>query len=204
METDSQQCIDGLTTYRRRWGKNGWRKDDGNGVENAEIIMPLAKEIDQRNVGFQKVKMHSHDQWNDLADSLAVKDRDQQSKEVDISLVFRAVISKREQFVGFERMSIQDFWPKLVPKCGDVIRAPADYEIWLNQCKLAKALVTGEQYEITSRSTPGFVKPSEVRRQRRSSIDFGEQREPTDPACPKTREAPDMATPPRRSEAEVE
>jgi hypothetical protein len=68
----------------------------------------------------RKVKGHIHDPWNDLADSLAVKVRNQQSKEVMIQLVFRAVLDKKEQFVGFDRFPVQshanihDFWPRLV------------------------------------------------------------------------------------------
>jgi ribonuclease HI len=135
METDSQACIDGLTTYRKRWEKCGWRREDGKEVENPDIIIPLAKEIDQRNVGFGKVKWHTGDPWNDLADSLAVNGRNQQSREVVVQLVFRAGINKKEQFVGFDRFSIQalanihDFWPRHVARCGDVIWAPEDYEI---------------------------------------------------------------------------
>jgi ribonuclease HI len=32
-ETDSPMCIHSLTKYRKRWEKNGWRKDDGPEAE---------------------------------------------------------------------------------------------------------------------------------------------------------------------------
>jgi ribonuclease HI len=32
IESDSRLCIDTLTTYAKRWYKNGWRKPDGKPV----------------------------------------------------------------------------------------------------------------------------------------------------------------------------
>jgi ribonuclease HI len=190
IESDSQGCIDGLTTYRKRWEKHGWRREDGKDVENAETIIPLAKEIDQRNAGFRKVKGHSDDPWNDLADSMAVNGRDQQSREVVIQLIFRAVINKKEKFAGFDRFSTQAlaniyyFWPRLVAKCGNITGAPE---------------------EIISRRTPGFTLPSELRAHRRSSIDFEKKEEKAAlPPSGKAREAPQVALPSKRPEEEAE
>jgi hypothetical protein len=181
IESDSQGCIDGITKWRKRWEKHSWHQEGGAEVENAEIIKPLVAMIDKREVGFRKVKGHSGDQ---------------QSSEVVIQLIFRAVINKKEKFVGFDRFSIQalanicNFWPRLVAKCGDVIGAP---------------FIEGEQYEIISRRTPGFVLPSEIRAQRRSSIDFGKNDEkPALPPSGKVCEAPQVAPPPRKSEEEAE
>jgi hypothetical protein len=198
--------------YRKRWEKHHWLKDDGKPVENAEIIAPLAREIDRRIVGFRKIKGHSKDAWNDAADALAVKGRNQQAKEVTIQLGFRAVIDKREQFVGFPRFSvssyanIHDFWPRLVDRCGEDIVEPEDCEIWQDRHKANGPSVMGLEYEIVSRTTPGFVKPSELKKQHRSSIDFGVSPEPE--VHPPKKNAPkvvEVATPPRtRSKAEVQ
>jgi ribonuclease HI len=52
IESDSQGCIDGITKYRRRWEKHGWRREDGKPVENAELIQFVCREVDRRHVGF--------------------------------------------------------------------------------------------------------------------------------------------------------
>jgi hypothetical protein len=145
-----------------------------------------------------------------LADHLAVQGRNQQSKEVVIKLVFRAVINKKEQFVGLDTFSVQvlanihDFWLRLAAKCGDVIGDPEGHEIWHNRCKLAKPMIEGGQYEIISRRTAGFVRPSEILAQRRSPIDLRDPRAALGPSGPKAREAPHAVPPVRRSEQQAD
>jgi ribonuclease HI len=80
MESDSQMCIDGLTKFRFRWESRHWKKEDGQPVENAELIKEIGRRLDQLRVGFWKVKGHNHDPWNDLADSLAVRGRNQSQR----------------------------------------------------------------------------------------------------------------------------
>jgi ribonuclease HI len=82
IETDSQTRIDGLTKWRMRWEKHSWKRGDGQEVANADLIKPLVAAIEKREVGFRKIKGHSDDPWNDLADSLAVKGRNAQAKGV--------------------------------------------------------------------------------------------------------------------------
>jgi hypothetical protein len=167
--------------------------------------------IEKRDVGFRKINGHSDDAWNDLADSLAVRGRNGQAKEVVIHQVVRVVINKKEKSTCFDRFSIHalanmyDFWPRLVAKCGDVIGAPEDYEVWHNRFKLARPLAMGEQYEIISKRTPGFISPSELIAQRLSSFDF-EVLSPLRVALPhsgKACEAPQVTPHPRISEQEV-
>jgi hypothetical protein len=161
METDSQGCLDGLTKYRLRWEKNRWRREDGNPVENAELIQQTCPMIDERHVGFWKVKGHNHDPWNDLADSLAVQGRNLQSVNVTVQLLCRTVIDGKERFEAIPRISvsshanIHDLWPASIDKFGRGIGEPEDYEIWLDQSPLRGPLVTGLTYEIVSRITPG-------------------------------------------------
>jgi ribonuclease HI len=179
IELDSQGCIDGITKYRKRWEKHGWRREDGKPVENAELIQFVCREVDRRHVGFRKVKGHNDDPWNDLADALAVKGRNQQDTEGTIQLIFSPVIDKKEQFVAFPRFSVSshantyDFWPRLVDKCGAQIGEPEDYEIWHDRRKLEGPIIVGLEYEIIARSTPGHLKPDLMRKVRRSSIDAG-------------------------------
>jgi ribonuclease HI len=178
-ETDSQQCIDGLTKYRERWEAHRWRREDGQPVVNAELIKKICPLLDQGEVGFRKIKAYSHDPWNDLADKLAVKGRNPQAQDVVIHLIFKAVIEGKEKTFCFDRFSVNalaniyDFWPRLLEKAGDRIGNPEDYEIWHDRCKLGRGLVTGGQYEILAKRTPGLILPAEIRAQRRTSADFG-------------------------------
>jgi ribonuclease HI len=70
-ETDAQGCIEGLTKCRKRRESRGWHNEEGKPIANADIIDHLARLIDQHVVAFWKVKGHSKDEWNDLADKLA-------------------------------------------------------------------------------------------------------------------------------------
>jgi ribonuclease HI len=190
-ETDSQGCIDGLTKYRKRWESRGWHNDQGKPVANAEIIGPLARLIDQHTVGFRKIKGHSHDERNDLADSSAVQGRNQQSQQVTIQLLFRAVIDREEKFYAFDRVHIEalanlrDFWKILSERCEGDFGAPEDHEIWHRRKVLSKELVTGEQYEIIAKRTPGKNIPIDISRQRRNSIDLSKEPEAPLQAVPK-------------------
>jgi ribonuclease HI len=165
METDSQGCLDGLTKYRLRWEKNGWRTSDGKPVENVQWIQAIGRKLDVMHVGFWKVKGHNKDPWNDLAYSLEVKGRDKQATEVVIQLLFRAVIGGTERFDAIPRFSVSShaniyyFWPTLIGKFGREIGEPEDYEIWNAHSPLSGPLINGLSYEIVSRITPGRPRP---------------------------------------------
>jgi hypothetical protein len=172
----------------------------------------LCQQIDKRIVGFRKIKGHNKDPWNDLADSLAVKGRNQHAHQATIQAMFRAVIEGKEQHVGFPRISlsshanIHDFWPRLVERCGDKIGNPEDYEIWQDRHKLEGPLIMGLEYEIISKTTPGFTKPSDLRKQRRNAIDNGTiSGLESQPRVPKKAKEAESASPPRmRPKADVE
>jgi ribonuclease HI len=173
METDSQTCIDGLTKYRKRWEAHRWKKDDGKPVENADLIQPIGQRLDKMHVGFWKVKGHNNDPWNDLADSPAVRGRNQSASEVTIQVLFRPTVDGEEKFWAIPRLSlnananIYDFWAPLVDKFGRH-GDPEDYEIWNGHTPLERPLIHGLGYEIVPRSSPGRPKPAA----RRNSADF--------------------------------
>jgi hypothetical protein len=179
----------------------------GEEVANAAIIEPLARDFDQGIVGFRKIKGHSGDEWNDLAERLAVKGQDLHAKEVIIKPIFRAVINKKENVFGFERFAtpalatMRDFWPRLLEHCGAGISSPVDYEIWHDHCKLERQVQEGETYQIIERPTPGFALSSEIREQRRGS--FSEQGAAFRPPGLKACEAPHVAPPIKRTSEEV-
>jgi ribonuclease HI len=47
-ETDSQQCIDGLTKYRKRWEKHGWRREDCRPKTGDQMIRVKVQVIGER------------------------------------------------------------------------------------------------------------------------------------------------------------
>jgi ribonuclease HI len=173
IESDSQTCIDGLAKYRSRWAARGWRKEDGKPVENASLIQQVGQRIDKMKVGFWKVKGHNNDPWNDLADSLAVRGRNQGKANVTVQVLFRPFVDGEEKFWAIPRLSfnpnsnIHDFWPHLVDKWGRH-GEPEDYEIWNDRAPLRGPLFEGLGYEIIPRSSPGRAKPAVGR----NSADF--------------------------------
>jgi ribonuclease HI len=173
IETDSQTCIDGLTKFRFRWATRHWKIENGQPVENAVLIQNVGRLLDQMRVGFWKIKGHNHDPWNDLADSLAVRGRNQSKANVTVAVLFRPVVDRVEKLWGIPRLSLNpnsnlhDFWPPLVNKWGRH-GEPEDFEIWCDQAPLRGPLFEGLTYEIVPRSSPGRVKPTA----RRNSIDL--------------------------------
>jgi ribonuclease HI len=215
-ETDSQQCIDGLTKRRRIWEKHRWHREDGKPAENAELIAQVATLCDKNAIGFRKIKGHSHGPWNDLADELAVKGRNRAASNVTIQLIFRAVIDRKEKVFTFPRLSlsshanIHDFWPHLVQKAGSAfVGEPEDCEIWEGRRKLDKPLIMGLEYEIISKISPGHAKPADVSRpKRRISFDEGSSPPRSQPSIQSTKSAhlaPDGPVPVvTRSKADAE
>jgi hypothetical protein len=137
------------------------------------LIQSIGRRIDKMHVGFWKIKGHSDDPWNDLADSLAVKGRNQSKSEVIVQVLFRPTVEGKEKFWAIPRLSlnpnanIHDFWPHLVDKFGRH-GDPEDRETWDEQKPLEGPLIQGLAYEIVPRVSPGRSKPAE----RRSSTDF--------------------------------
>lgn len=78
INTDSKYSIDAITNWGNNWEKNGWKTSTGTDVVNRDLIQKsrsLIREIKQNNskVEFVKVKGHSGNHGNDMADKLAVE-----------------------------------------------------------------------------------------------------------------------------------
>ncbi len=76
IHTDSQYSKDSLEKWSDNWEKNGWKTSTGGDVANQDLIKDCKKhiaEIKQHsgNVEFVKVKGHSGNHGNDMADKLA-------------------------------------------------------------------------------------------------------------------------------------
>ena len=54
------------------WIKRGWKTSQGKPVENQDLWKNLIPLVKERKIIWRKVKGHSGDKWNEIADQLAV------------------------------------------------------------------------------------------------------------------------------------
>ncbi|ODV85978.1 hypothetical protein CANARDRAFT_182172, partial [[Candida] arabinofermentans NRRL YB-2248] len=81
IKSDSQYALSSLTSWNKAWEKNGWKNSRGAPVENKDLIQNVLKDINHVNqvyekkgwsgIQLEKVKGHSGDVGNDMADKLA-------------------------------------------------------------------------------------------------------------------------------------
>lgn len=76
--SDSAYCINIFTKWIESWRNNGWRRSRNQTIQNIDIIKKIYYNIftiktQEKNVNFCKVKGHSSDYYNNLADKLAVE-----------------------------------------------------------------------------------------------------------------------------------
>ena len=70
--SDSSYAINTFETWMYSWYKNEWKKSDGRQPENMDLISAFYDLIQQGyKVKFKKVKGHSGNKWNEMADDLA-------------------------------------------------------------------------------------------------------------------------------------
>jgi len=71
--SDSAYVINAFKqNWLSNWVKRGWKTSQGKPVENQDLWKELQKFEQERNVTWVKVKGHSGDKWNEVADQLAV------------------------------------------------------------------------------------------------------------------------------------
>ena len=79
---DSKYSIDCITKWAYGWQKNGWKKKGGE-IKNLEVIKLIHNLFDkiQTKVDIKHVKGHSGVEGNELADRMAIKAIEKQSKD---------------------------------------------------------------------------------------------------------------------------
>ena len=77
--TDSQYVKNGITSWIFNWKKNGWKTANKKPVANKDLWIELEKYVDFHSVNWFWVKGHSGDQYNEIADELAVKAMNERS-----------------------------------------------------------------------------------------------------------------------------
>jgi ribonuclease HI len=78
--TDSSYVKNAVTLWMNGWIKNGWRTADKKPVKNIDLWQILNSELAKHEVSWHWVKGHSGNLGNEIADSLAVRGRDEAIK----------------------------------------------------------------------------------------------------------------------------
>lgn len=70
--SDSQYVLNGLTSWRYGWERNGWKTKDGNDVKNADLWKTLIAEASRhKSITCHWVRGHNGDPMNEAVDKLA-------------------------------------------------------------------------------------------------------------------------------------
>jgi len=72
--SDSAYVINAFNqNWIKNWIRNGWKTSQGKPVENQDLWKSLVPLTQDREVKWVKVKGHSGNKWNEIADQLAVQ-----------------------------------------------------------------------------------------------------------------------------------
>ena len=69
--TDSTYVRDGITTWIKRWEKNGWKTASKKPVKNKDLWKKLKNLSSKHSIKWIWVKGHAQDKYNNLVDELA-------------------------------------------------------------------------------------------------------------------------------------
>lgn len=69
--TDSSYVKNGATEWLQGWKTKGWKNSGGKPVKNVDLWEVLDELLGELDVSFRKVKAHTGDLMNELADTLA-------------------------------------------------------------------------------------------------------------------------------------
>ena len=71
IEGDSLYVVDAFTKWLPGWRERNMRTAEGKPVAHRELIETIAGPLNGRDIGWEKVKIHSEHALNDMADCLA-------------------------------------------------------------------------------------------------------------------------------------
>jgi len=69
--TDSTYVRDGITTWIKKWEKNGWKTASKKPVKNKDLWKKLKNLSSKHSIKWIWIKGHSQDKYNNLVDELA-------------------------------------------------------------------------------------------------------------------------------------
>ena len=70
---DSEYVLKGIKEWLPNWKDNNWKSSSGKPIKNADLWYRLDEQLQKHTISIFKVKGHSGDPGNDLADLLANK-----------------------------------------------------------------------------------------------------------------------------------
>ena len=70
---DSEYVIKGIKEWLPKWRANGWKSSNNKPIKNVDLWLRLDEQLQKHSICIFKVKGHSGDPGNDLADQLANK-----------------------------------------------------------------------------------------------------------------------------------
>jgi ribonuclease HI len=125
LESDSQGCLDMMPGRGNQWEAENWRKKDGKGVKNAELVSSITTRLRPFNVEFRKIKGHR-------ADELADRGRDEAAAwpkcTFDIITQARS-ISFRQRSVR-PRIPAEEIYKDLKAETTEKVPAIADLKLF--------------------------------------------------------------------------
>ena len=71
--TDSIYVKNGITEWIKKWEKNGWKSSNKKAVKNKDLWIKLNDLCQKNKVLWKRVKGHSNNKYNNLADELATE-----------------------------------------------------------------------------------------------------------------------------------
>ena len=71
--TDSIYLKNGITTWIKKWEKNGWMSANKKPVKNKDLWVTLNKLSKEQAIDWKWVKAHAGNKYNEIADMLATK-----------------------------------------------------------------------------------------------------------------------------------
>lgn len=96
--SDSKYVVDGMTSWIKKWKKNGW-KASGKPVKNQDLWIKLDELASKRNVEFKWVRGHNGHPMNERADKLA-------NKAYSLQSILPSPASDDEYVEGFDLLDI--------------------------------------------------------------------------------------------------
>ena len=71
LHTDSKYVKDGITTWIKKWEKNGWKTASKKPVKNIELWKKLKNLSSKHSIKWIWVKGHAQNKYNNLVDEIA-------------------------------------------------------------------------------------------------------------------------------------
>jgi ribonuclease HI len=164
IESDSEGCLATMMGRGEQWEADNFIRLNGDLVKNRDLLQNITAKLRSINVRFRKVKGHNNDQWNDAADALAVRGKDDAINWPKCS--FDIVIPNRS--IAFRERAMRDYWT--LAEVHTILKKETEEKIplakELNVFKNGSAYTgkwTSGHYQLIHKSLPAPTAPPQPR-----------------------------------------